>query len=281
MPLSAGFCAVEPAISIKEAMHEVRYASGGTVYIEALENGRWLRRDWGFESVPNTDHWDLPSFEMRVKTEPSAGSIPGKELSAWRWVAATEITSHKERHAAVELASTQYPLVLKVHTVLDGTPVLTRWLEITNRSDKAIALTSVFPWAGRLWPEDELVDLGYSMRSECCWEGWFGWKRLTPGTNRIQQEKGLAYDHPYFVLRNEPKDEYFFGQLEWPVNRVMEFYKDHGVSFKIGPTAANALRVIASGETINTPAVHLAHVRGDFDTVVQAMHDHIRPLVSG
>jgi alpha-galactosidase len=52
-----------------------------------------------------------------------------------------------------------------------------------------------------------------------------------------------------------------------------------GLSFKIGPSSVNALRVIAPGETIKTPAVHLGHVKGDFDATVQAMHDHPRRFV--
>jgi len=32
-------------------------------------------------------------------------------------------------------------------------------------------------------------------------------------------------------------------------------------------------------ETIKTPAVHLAHVEGDLDDTVQAMHDHVRKSV--
>ena len=87
------------------------------------------------------------------------------------------------------------------------------------------------------------------------------------------------WDDPYFVLRNESNGEYFFGQLAWPVNYVMEFQRERGLSFKIGPLAANALRVISAGETIRTPAVHLAHTKGDFDLTVQAMHDHVRRSV--
>jgi alpha-galactosidase len=59
----------------------------------------------------------------------------------------------------------------------------------------------------------------------------------------------------------------------------MEFNKHEGLSFKIGPTAVNVLRVIEPDETIKTPAVHLGIVKGDFDETVQAMHEHIRRSV--
>lgn len=37
--------------------------------------------------------------------------------------------------------------------------------------------------------------------------------------------------------------------------------------------------MIAPGETVTTPAVHLCHSTGDFDAVVQEMHDHVRRSV--
>ena len=59
----------------------------------------------------------------------------------------------------------------------------------------------------------------------------------------------------------------------------MEFQKAGGLTFKIGPISTHVLRVVDPGETIATPAVHLAHVKGDFDATVQAMHGHIRRSV--
>jgi len=183
------------------------------------------------------------------------------------------------RHVAVELDNLKLPIRVKVHTVLDGTPVFTRWLEITNRDDHAVALVRVFPWAGRLWGADAPMQLGSTVRSDYPWEGWFKWKSLEPGANVIRQDLGLAYHHPLFLLRNEAKSEYFFGQLAWPLNRVMEFQRDRGLRFKMGPTSVDALRVIAAGETVATPALHLGYTKGGFDDAVQAMHDHIRRSV--
>jgi len=68
--------------------------------------------------------------------------------------------------------------------------------------------------------------------------------------------------------------------LAWPANYVMEFQRDDGLTFKTGPIAVDPLRVLATGETITTPAVHLGYVRRDFDAAVQAMHTHIRRSVS-
>ena len=121
--------------------------------------------------------------------------------------------------------------------------------------------------------------MGASQRWEYLWEGWFSWKPLEEGMNFVREDRGISFDDPYFVFRNESAGQYAFGQLAWPANYLMEFRKEEGIAFRVGPTAAGALRVISPGETITTPALHLGAVKGDFDTVVQAMHDHIRRSV--
>jgi alpha-galactosidase len=274
-------CCAERA-SITVARPHVRYISGGSAYSEELRDGRWLARSWTLaSSAPRTLPAGLDAFEVRVKTEPSPAATPGILLTdGWNWTSASESAAAEgSRHCVIELRHSRVPVSLLIPTVVDGTPVITRWLEIGNSGRNAIALTSVAPLAGRLWAADAPVSLGYATRHEITWEGWFGWKALHPGVNLLRQEHGLAYDHPYFMLRNEANGEYFFGQLEWPVNRVFEFDRSNGLSFKASPNATDALRVIAPGETIRTPAVHLAHIKGDFDEAVQAMHDHIRRSV--
>ena len=66
--------------------------------------------------------------------------------SGWKWVSATELPKNDKgaRHFVVELSNSSPALGVKVHTLVDGTPILTRWLEITNKADKQIALTSVY-----------------------------------------------------------------------------------------------------------------------------------------
>ena len=271
-------------VSPLPARHEVRYVSGGAVYDEEFLNGRLMGRSWGTLSTKSAlnQGWNDEAFEIRVKDVPTPPTMPGKLLSSgWKWVSGIELpkTDRGARHYVVTISSAILPIVVKVHTLLDGTPVLTRYLEITNNSGKSVALTELSPWAGRLWSVDAPVTLGHSLRSQQFWEGWYGWTRLSPGTNTVEEKRGLAADDPYFVLHNESTGEYFFGQLAWSANYLMEFQNTLGLTYKIGPTAVNALRVIAAGETITTPAVHLGYVKGDFDASVQAMHEHIRRSV--
>ncbi|MBI2843687.1 MAG: alpha-galactosidase [Armatimonadetes bacterium] len=261
----------------------IDYISGNTIYVEQLVDSRLVGRSWSNNGKLDPKNlWDSDAFEIRFKDKPSPSRVPGTLLSnGWELVTAEEIKGSREnaRDFVVELSNRRLPVKAKVHTFLDGTPALTRWLEISNTGKAPIALTALSPWCGRLWGKAGRVAWAHPTAWRPGWEGWLGWEDLKPGINIYKQENGLTWDDPYFILHNEAQGEYFFGQLAWPVNFTTEFIKDDGVSFKLGPTAINALRVIAPGETITTPAVHLAYLKGDFSAAVQAMHEHIRRSV--
>jgi alpha-galactosidase len=128
--------------------------------------------------------------------------------------------------------------------------------------------------------------LGTFTRSDPGYQGWLEWKPLPEGKTLIEGGRPPGHDDPFFIVRNEEKGEYFIGHLAWSARWYMQFERKRegsnpspGLSFKIGPSASNPLRVIAPGETIETPAVHLGHVEGDLDSAVQAMHDHIRRVL--
>lgn len=267
-------------ISRKPASPYVRYISGGISYLEQLVNGHWVDRDLAIGESAGPHAWTGAAFELRIKTDPN-DTTAGAQLDTWRFISASENAGGRtdQREAVVQLASITRPITLKVHTLLDGTAVLTRWLEITNTGQRSVALTQLSVWSGRLWSSDAPMSVGYSTKSDVTWEGWFGWKRLQNGQNFIRQEHGLSYDHPYFLLHNEAQKEYIFGELAWPLNRVFDFDKIEGLSFRVALTARTALRVIAPGESVRTPALHLGFVKGDFDSAVQMMHDHIRRSV--
>ena len=290
VPLSVSFCAVDARVSVSG--HQVRYASGHTSYTEELVGDRWVGRSWGTDQpLPQDEEWNKSAFEIRIKTDPETEN-PGVVLAnGWHWESAAELPESEKGNLqfVVELSNSILPIKVGVHTLLDGTSVLTRWLTITNTSNESLALTEVSPWSGGLWSGNDPVSLGHSLRREVPWEGWFGWTPLKPGPNvvrtappgpnTIRNDTDRLWDDPYFLLRNEAREEYFFGELAWPANYYMEFRTEDGVSFEMGPIAPKALRVIAPGETIKTPAMHLGDVKGDFDAAVQAMHDHIRRSV--
>ena len=303
----------------KAPEHEIRFTSGKTIYVEALVDGRWVGQAWaadgqigssvaqvnisleankmvnrqgkaGETQAPAEENSTKDAFQIRIVEEPLHFATPALLSAGWQWVSAIEEpkTDRGARHFVVELENDNHPIHVRIHTLLDGTPVLTRWLEITNTSGKAVGLTSLSPWSGQLWPQgQEALRLGYFTRSWWTWEGWFDWKTLPWGKTLIECDMGQSHDDPFFILQNENKAEYFIGHLAWSANWHMEFNRkpDNSSSsasllFKTGPSAINVLRVIDPGETVKSPAVHLGHVKGDLDSAVQAMHDHIRHFVT-
>ena len=264
----------------KRGKGRVQYVSGNTAYGEELVDGVWVGRFWSAEGkIRDTKKAaGRSAFEIQIQKTPSS---PMEYLNGgWQF-------KNHEKHFSdngdyqymTELVHDAGQIGLKINTLADDTGALKRWLEITNLSESSIALRDLAVWSGRLWTEGQDYTLGHSIRYDNGHEGWFGWTELNTGVNAFNQERGLGYDDPYFVLRNESSGQYFFGQLAWPVNYTMEFLVQDGLSFRMGPRAKEALRVIESKETLVTPAVHIAHATGDFDNVVQMMHEHVRKSV--
>ena len=91
-----------------------------------------------------------------------------------------------------------------------------------------------------------------------------------------------------FVLRNNATGEHFIAQLAWSGGYCFEFDLDADLGttdqaarlfFRAGPDAPAPQRIIAVGETVTTPELHLGMTFGDLDTAIQAMHDHLRRSV--
>jgi alpha-galactosidase len=281
-------------ISVRDTPdHQVRFTSGRVVYVEGLIDGRWVGRYWsagGRINVPYELYADN-AFELQIDNHwLSAG---------WDWAGAHELpkTDRGARHFVVELKNNAVPVTLQIHTLIDGTPVLVRWLEIANTSPRPEALYQISPWAGRLWKTRRFNDaiangsnvvfnLGTFTRITHEWEGWFDWKPLVNETGEVESHVGHGFKAPFFIARNEAAGESFIGHLAWSANWSMSFKSEQDSTgneanlwFKIGPWSSIPQRVIAPGESVDSPAIHLGHVEGDLDAAVQAMDDHVRGFV--
>jgi alpha-galactosidase len=281
-------------IDIREGPgHEIRFTSGNVIYVEALIDDRWVGRYWSAEGRVNWlyEPWIEDAFRLEIDRKPVT--------TGWQWVSASEQpeTERGARHFVVELSNNTHPISVKIHTLLDGTPVLKRWLEIRNTAERPVALTGVSPWSSKLRAStdyhhyagggfEHAFRLGYFTEHVWGWEGWFKWQPLPYGTTQIKGDKGPGFDAPFFIVHNQAKGEYLIGHLAWSANWTMEFACERGevahqesLRFRVGTWASDAQRVLSPGETITTPAVHLGLVAGDFDPTVQAMHDHLRRFV--
>jgi alpha-galactosidase len=271
----------------------VRYYSAGVIYLEELLNGRWAGRYWTADARPSTldDRWDVNSFRLEIGGVPVCGG--------WNYEGSSDSQGNRQgtHRYSTELSNEEQALRVEVNTLLDGSPVITRWLRITNESNTSLALTSVFPWTGSIWARRAYAEyppegittpfvLGRFTRSDWSYEGWFEWENLKGGKTAYSCDKGQGFDGPFFVLHNVAKGEYVIGQLAWPANWLMEFdlvedteRNQDSLIFGIGPWSSHALRVISPGESVTTPAVHLSLVSGSLDSAIQGMHQHVRKTV--
>ena len=272
----------------------ISYRSGLAAYQESLSRGQLVGRGWNGSGYTNPEP---ERFDAGSHPAPQAFwvEVDGQLLrSHWEWSDFSQIEEENGLKAVLELRHAVRPVVVRVHTLLDGTPILTRWLEIENCSEQPAALSAAFPWSGVLQTcaydiDDEAspYSVGYFIDTHWGNEGDFDWRTLPRAGYRIDgRYRRGRHRHPFFVLRNHQGGEQFVGTLAWSGGYAFEFDVDDGDSregsrlwFRAGPDGPAPLRVIAPGETVTTPEMHLGVVIGDFDDSIQALHDHLRTSV--
>ena len=283
-----------------EPFQTLCYRTGMTVCEESLIRGQWVGRAWNGAGYINP--WENIRLDPAAHPAPQAFwlELDGQLLAShWEWAGFEKREEEKGLHAILTLRHAVRPVTVQVHTLLDSTPVLTRWLAITNAGTRPAALSAAFPWSGVLqttprWqahlsPGTPLYSVGYMADSRWGDEGNFQWHPLPAAGYRIDgRYRRDRHRHPLFALRNQATGEHFICQLAWSGGYAFEFDLDADLGahdrgarlfFRAGPDAPPPLRLIAAGETVNTPEVHLGLVFGDLDAAIQAMHDHLRRSV--
>ncbi len=282
----------------------VTYRSGLVVYEESLTDGRFVGRGWNAAGYVNFYDGRLDPSQHPMP-QAFCLEIDGQSLTwDWEWQGLEEIpvadAGTGARHVAISLRHQVRPVQVKVHTKLDGTAILTRWLEVTNTGTEPAALSAVASWSGVLQKTNRwrshlgesglpLYSIGYFANTHWGNEGDFQWFDLPQAGYRVDgRYRRDRHRHPMVVVRNNATGEHFIWQLAWSGGYSFEFDLDADAGtgdqaarlcFRAGPDAPAPLRLIAPGETVSTPEVHLGAVFGDLDTTIQAMHDHLRKSV--
>jgi alpha-galactosidase len=278
-----------------------RLTSGLTICDEALWMGRWVNRYWISTGIIEPE-FHLEGEEERRESLPVDSfrlSIEGQDLAGtWTWVRAEKAEVHNPDGllVTVELASRARPINVKIHTMLYGGPVMVRWLEVTNTGTTPTAISGVSPWSGLVWDtatyqerlpkgEETPFEVGYAQYEEWGHEGAWRFESLANGSRTISGTRGRSgWGHPTFFAHNRATGEWFVGSLGWSGNWTTQVTgkempeADRALFlFQIGPSAADpALRVLDAGETVLTPRVHALCKRGNLDSVIQALHEHVR-----
>jgi alpha-galactosidase len=298
----------------RAGLDAARYVSDTTVREEVLDNGRLVGLYWSGsgqilrEVGPGLGEHSILLDSRVHPNEVFELEIDGQLLhNHWDWTAAYERPGSKPGtvEGVIELRHHLRPVSVKAVTRLDGSPILVRWLEITNTGSAPAALANVSPCSGVLWdislswnpsvgPGMPSLRLGYLRSENYSEEGDFEWVSLPPENYRVERTRGKNYGPPYFILRNDVTGEFFFLGLAWSGNWFAEFTHKSYVSqawaplgselktvlsFRTGPVGPAPLRVISPGETVSSPEVHLGPVHGTFDEAIQAWHEHMRGSV--
>ena len=134
----------------------VRFDTGLVVYEEALINGQYLGATWSAMGRPKPREWiwhelsggAISTRPLRRRQHAFQLQVDGQNLTdRWQWVDGQDVTTADSdcRECVVTLRHALRPVTVKVHTRLDDTAFLVRWLEITNTGDRPAAIAEVFP----------------------------------------------------------------------------------------------------------------------------------------
>ena len=284
-----------------------RYHSGRQVLDEALAGGRLVTRyrNCSGQVVPEM-HLPPNVFGGAGAAIPAAGAesfrigVNGAAVaSGWAYAGFYEEEEGCDRALVCTymLKNESAGLEVSLHTLLDGTDFIIRWLEIRNIADKSAALTEVTPLSGYIWhggypPPEELItegapfEIAYNHNHNWGGEGDFYFEPLPPGGFRAKSDYGKSgWSRPACWLRNRLNGETFVCEFAWSGNwEFQAAYASEGakrLAFSIGMLSLDgeALRVIKPGECVETPKVHFGLFRDSDDAIVQATHMHVRRRV--
>lgn len=223
----------------------------------------------------------------------------------WKWRQSHAARTEKgAEELIIELSCERPPITVGVHTLLDGTAFLTRWLEIRNDGERACRLSRVFPWAGIIGGTEVGATIttrepprGFSLGRynyhHWLMEGEFSWSVLQDATYTVRT-RGNKFHPPLLIVRNNdtgemtvihvectPDIEVSFTQAVEPSHRLLPSCPWGGryLHAKAGLGGKPPHRVLQPGETATTPSVHLSMIYGDLDDCVNALHEHVRASV--
>ncbi len=286
--------------------YSICFRSGKMVYEEALHNGVYAtagNNASGFalasNSIPqpprmNPDVFPLPqAFQIELD-----GNFLGYE---WEWGGFEKTETGKGLLAVITLVNKLMAVTVKIHTLLDGTPVFTRWLEITNNTSRAMNLSRlavisgglqvIRKWSSYVEPGDPLYRVGYMEHSHWGMEGGFAWHDLpAAGYSVAGRFRKDRHRHPMFVLESMATGESFICQLGWSGGYSFDFeldadtgdspwMNDSHLAYAVRIDSPAPLRIIGSGETVTSPEVHFGILFGGLDEAINQMHGHLRTTV--
>ena len=295
------------------------YRTGLTVYEEIFDKGRFVSAGWNISGTPLNVLEGMPfRLEYNNITEPWSFEVEvnGESLNyTWEYLGTEikeeyiETTETETLHGIVTLKNTIYPLEVKVHTILSGSAVFTRYITIKNYSEERMRINKFIPMSGGMeitYDWDQFVggekdkfkvySAGYMDTDKQCAEGAFRWHDMPScGTTLYGRYRGDRFMYPMFMIRNNAMGHIYFAQMAYTggyeINlNLNEGQRTNGIDIK-GDTAHAALDfkmalagpapllVLEAGEEFKSPEIYIGKVQGNLDDAVNMMHKHTRKCV--
>lgn len=274
---------------------EFSFRSGKMVYQEAFQGGSLITLGYNSAGYPlNLRKNEKSKANIRKFCEPFAFNIEldGQSVDFGLELADFKIEKSDEKiKTTYVFNSTIKPVEIRVHTLLDGTQMFSRYIEIENLSDNNINLSRLSLLSGALEEfeatGEDTYSVGYFDNDEWGNEGDFSWHKLQPDVTCIDSRFGRdRFRHPLIFIRNNESGKIWFSQIAWTAGcRFTVDYnskpgkEDKYLSFKAEIKAHNPMYVLKPHETFVSPEVNMGLVQGDLDCAVNEMHAHIRKSV--
>ena len=205
------------------------YRTGFAVYEEALFCGSFVSQGWNAAGYPLNVLTNCPSrLDPKQFAEPYAFNLEVNGASIdyeLKFVDFSTEKSDKDIHAIITLESNLAPVRIKVHTLLDGTAMFSRWLEIENLSDMPLNISRMSLISGGMeimkrtsmtYSTDiqKFYSVGYFDDDNWGREGDFAWHDLNPDMLCIETRFNRSrYRHPLIFIRNNVKGTMWFAQI--------------------------------------------------------------------
>lgn len=191
-------------------------------------------------------------------------------------------------------------LYFHIITIIDGTNVFTRFVEIENKSSAERKISKLVIHGGGLEKTDfrdcayydflngkNQYDIGYFRNNHWGREGEFEFSPLSEGTTCVDCKFGAdRFRHPAVFLRNNISGNMYFIQCGWSGGVRFSFNNDNttssngsALSYSVELTGYSPLYILKPGEKFTSPHVHFCMVHGCLDDAVNEGIKHTRKTV--
>ena len=278
------------------------YRTGLAVYEETFYNGTLVSSGYNASGYPLGLLEFCPSrLDPADFHEPSSFNveIDGQSID-YRLKLVDFVTEKNDDRleAVMTLESEIKPVRLKIHTILDGSQMFSRYIEIENFSDSNLTLSRLVLLGGGIEETNrrhcshsndisKIYSVGYFDSDKWGREGEFAWHDLQPEELTVKTRFGRdRFRHPVIIIKNKLSGVTYFSQIGWSggcsftVDHHADYERsDSLLAFKAEITAHKPLTGIPPKSVFTSPEVHMGVVFGGLDEAVNEMHSHIRKSV--